>query len=203
MLFDLHIHTTLSSCSQLRLEQILAHAREKGLDGVCITDHHTMAVRHAVAEGVQANGLRVIFGMEYATIAGDFLLFGPFEELSAGLSPQALLRHVDRSGGVAIAAHPFRPGRRVDEELIKDGLCTIVEGMNGRNSQEANERVLPWQSQYRISLVGGSDAHTLAELGRIPTGFTTPIRTRSDLIGALKEGAFKQVTQETASSLAA
>ena len=67
MLFDLHIHTTLSACSQLRLEQILSEASEKGLDGVCITDHHTMAVRHAISEGIQANGLCVIFGMEYST----------------------------------------------------------------------------------------------------------------------------------------
>lgn len=203
MRFDLHTHTTLSLCSQLRLEQILDQASEKGLDGVCITDHHTMAGRHAIAEGIQTNGLCVIFGMEYSTPGGDFLLFGPFEEFPAGLSPQALLQEVERLGGVAIAAHPFRPCRQVNEELIKDGLCTIVEGVNGRNTTDANEKVLQWQRYYQVDLVGGSDAHSLDELGRVPTIFTTPILSRSDLIKALKEGAFNQVSLNTVSSLAA
>lgn len=203
MLFDLHIHTTLSPCSQLRLEQILVRASEKGLAGVCITDHHTMAVRHAVSEGIQANGLCVIFGMEYSTREGDFLLFGPFEDLSPGLSPQSLLQHVKRSGGVAIAAHPFRARRSVSEELIKEGLCTIVEGVNGRNSNEENGLVRLWQHRYPISLVGGSDAHLPEELGRVPTTFTTPILSRSDLVRALREGAFNQVSPDAASSLAA
>ena len=201
MLFDLHIHTTLSPCSQLRLEEILVRASEKGLDGVCITDHHTMAVRHAVSEGIQANGLCVIAGMEYSTREGDFLLFGPFEDLSPGLSSQSLLRHVESSGGVAIAAHPFRPSRQVNEELIKERLCTIVEGVNGRNTTDENERVLRWQRQYQVSLVGGSDAHSLDELGRVPTAFTTQIHSRTDLIKALKMGFFEQVSK--ASSLAA
>lgn len=67
MLFDLHPHTTLSSCSQLQLDQILTQVGAKGLDGVCITDHDTLAVRNTISEGVQNNGLCVIFGMEYTT----------------------------------------------------------------------------------------------------------------------------------------
>lgn len=195
MLFDLHIHTTLSHCSQLRLEQILSHASAKGLNGVCITDHHSMAGGQAVPEGVQANGLCVIFGMEYSTRAGDFLLFGPFERLRAGLSARALLEHLQRTGGVAIAAHPFRSQRQVDEDLIKEGLCSIIEGVNGRNTEEENQRVLRWQRQYQVRLVGGSDAHSLAELGRVPTRFTIRISSRADLIKALHEGSFEQVAQ--------
>jgi len=191
MLFDLHIHTTLSPCSQLPLQQIISEAHSKGLAGVCITDHDTMAVRHAISEGISANGLCVIIGMEYATSEGDFLTFGPFEELPPGLSAPMLLRHVTNAGGVAIAAHPFRTKRQVREELIKNKLCTIVEGINGRNTATENERVLEWQ-HYNVRHVGGSDAHTLDELGRVPTSFDVPIRSRSDLINALQQGNFQQ-----------
>lgn len=192
MLFDLHVHTTLSPCSQLRLDQILSQASERGLDGVCITDHNTMEIRNYVPEGILGNGLRVIFGMEYSTSGGDFLIFGPFEDLPPGLPARILLKHVDRTGGVAIAAHPFRSQRPTDETLIKNEMCRIVEGVNGRNAHHENASVLDWQKKYNVAQVGGSDAHSLDELGSAHTTFTTPIHTRTDLVNALKQGAFLQ-----------
>jgi predicted metal-dependent phosphoesterase TrpH len=193
MNFDLHVHSNLSSCSQLRLDEILSQASGKGLDGVCITDHDTMAVRNYVPEGILGNGLRIIFGMEYTTPAGDFLLFGPFEELPPGLPAQLLLKHVDNCGGVAIAAHPFRARRPIQEHIIQKGMCDIVEGINGRNAEHENQSVLDWQKKYNIQQVGGSDAHSIDELGRVHTTFSTPIHSRTDLITALKVGAFHQV----------
>ena len=127
MRFDIHVHTTLSGCSQLTVDQLLEAAEIQGLDGVCITDHDTMAIGRHIQEGVQANGLCLIVGMEYATRQGDFLIFGPFEEIAANLSASELLNHVDQAGGVAVAAHPFRPGRSVNQEILAAGLCPIVE----------------------------------------------------------------------------
>ncbi|MBC8317733.1 MAG: PHP domain-containing protein [Desulfobulbaceae bacterium] len=200
MQFDLHVHTTLSPCSQLKLDQILSQAPERGLDGVCITDHNSMDIRRYVKEGFLGNGLCVVFGMEYSTSRGDFLIFGPFEELPPGLPAQLLLKHVERSGGVAIAAHPFRSQRPTDESLIKNEMCRIVEGVNGRNAHHENESVLGWQKKYNIRQVGGSDAHSLEELGSVKTAFTTPIHSRTDLIRALKQDSFLQTSY---SSLAA
>ena len=193
MKFDLHVHTTLSSCSQLTLEQILDNARDKGVDGVCITDHDTMAATDLVKEGLQENGLCVLVGMEYATQGGDFLLFGPFEKLPVGLPAEAVLSAVRNTGGVAIAAHPCRPGRSVDISLLEKGLCRIIEGVNGRNTPQANQEVALWPERYHVGAVGGSDAHTLDELGKVPTQFTLPIRSRADLIRALKEGCYHPV----------
>ena len=48
MRFDTHVHTTLSPCSNLTLSQIFAEARQRNLDGVCITDHETIEVQHMV-----------------------------------------------------------------------------------------------------------------------------------------------------------
>jgi predicted metal-dependent phosphoesterase TrpH len=190
MRFDLHVHTTLSPCSRLRLAEILSDAKSKGLDGVCITDHNTMAVREILTEGLQDDGLCIIFGLEYSTADGDFLLFGPFEELAAGLSAPQLLDRVENEGGVAIAAHPFRTARPTREYLIKQGLCRIVEGVNGRNHTYEDDRVASWEKSYDIKQVGGSDAHSLSELGQKATRFHTRITSRADLIQALKKGAF-------------
>ena len=43
---------------------------------------------------------------------------------------------------------------------------------------------------YPVSFVGGSDSHTPEELGGVATRIGAKIRTRSDLIKALKEGNF-------------
>ncbi|MCF6291191.1 MAG: PHP domain-containing protein [Desulfobacterales bacterium] len=193
MKFDLHVHSTVSSCSRLTLEQIVNHAAARGLDGVCITDHDSMAAGEHIAEGPQENGLCIIIGMEYTTAEGDFLLFGPFEEMVSGLSAPELLRRVEAAGGVAVAAHPCRPARATSEELIAAGLCRIVEGLNGRNQDRDNQRISDWQKRYSIRQVGGSDAHTLEELGRMATRFDQPIRNRADLIQALKRGGYAPV----------
>jgi predicted metal-dependent phosphoesterase TrpH len=51
----------------MAVQDAIARAKERGLDGLCITDHNTLDVRHVLSEGVQENGLCVIFGMEYST----------------------------------------------------------------------------------------------------------------------------------------
>jgi len=190
MKFDLHVHTTLSPCSSLTLPQILAEARAKSLDGVCITDHDTIEAQNMVQEGIQNDGLCVICGMEYATPEGDFLIFGPFPSLPQGLTAAELLRLVGNDGGVAVAAHPFRAKRPTQEHIIAQGLCHIVEGVNGRNQNAENQQVSLWKERYGVRRVGGSDAHTLEELGRVTTRFHHPIKSRMDFINALKTGSF-------------
>lgn len=193
MLFDLHVHSHHSSCSRLHPQDILNHARDRGLDGVCITDHHNMTVRREVREGIQENGLCLILGMEYATPEGDFLLFGPFDDIPAGLAAGPLLKHVGDSGGAVVAAHPFRPGRQTDKSLIKKGKCRIVEGVNGRNTLSQNRRTGKWRSEYGVRLVGGSDAHCLEELGSVATRLTIPITTKEEFIEALRNGSFQEI----------
>ena len=158
MKFDLHVHTTYSSCSNLGIDDILKNARDKGLDGVCITDHNTMDIRHDITEGIQDDGLVVIFGMEYDTPEGDFLVFGPFEDLSPGLPAEDLLKIVEQRGGVVVAAHPFRHERPVAQHIIQQGLCHAVESINGRNSALENAHVQSWTKKYPIVHCGGSDA---------------------------------------------
>ncbi|MCW9079632.1 MAG: PHP domain-containing protein [Gammaproteobacteria bacterium] len=130
----------------------------------------------------------VIFGMEYSTPQGDFLLFGPFEELAPNLSADRLLSNVRDHGGAAVAAHPFRKARPADEQLIRKGLCHAVECVNGRNTPHENSAVEQWLRRYRLAQCGGSDAHTLDELGTFATRMLNPIQTRADLIQALQRG---------------
>jgi hypothetical protein len=187
MLIDLHVHTSYSPCGHMPIEEVIARAGRRGLDGVCITDHHTMEIGRVIAEGLQENGLCVLIGMEYSTPQGDFLIFGPFEALEPGLSAQRLLAMVRDQGGAAVAAHPFRQARPVDESLVRNGLCHAVEVLNGRNTPLENAAVANWR-HYGLSPCGGSDAHTTDELGTFATRFLIPVRTRGDLIHTLQQG---------------
>ncbi len=192
MIFDLHVHTSSSPCSRLLVEDILIHAVKKGLDGVCITDHQTMDIRHTgIREGVQEDGLLVIFGMEYETSDGDFLIFGPFEEIQTNFPARKLLNYVKEHDGVAIAAHPFRTGRSVKEYVIRQNLCGIIESVNGRNSDSDNREVKRWTSGFDLVQTGGSDAHSLEELGKIKTDVLGKIKCRNSFIRALKDGNVK------------
>ena len=69
MIFDIHIHTTISSCSRVDVHELIETAGRIGLDGICITDHGSMAISRYIREGRQPNGLIVIIGMEYETVA--------------------------------------------------------------------------------------------------------------------------------------
>jgi len=191
----MHIHTSISPCSDIQPDDLIKHAKKIGLDGICITDHQTMVVNKSVKEGIQPNGLSVIFGMEYETPDGDFLIVGPYEDLNSGLDARTLLSHVHQTGGVAIGAHPFRENRSLNEYLIKNNFCRIVESANGRNKTEDEANLNLWRNKYRFAEVGGSDAHSLKELGTATTRFAVPVTSRSDLIFALKNGLCRPVVK--------
>jgi predicted metal-dependent phosphoesterase TrpH len=191
MLFDLHIHTRFSSCSKMSACDAVDQAHALGLDGLCLTDHHSRDAAHLIQEGPQENGLVVLVGQEYATDQGDFLLFGPLPELAPRTPAPQLLQMVAEAGGVAIGAHPFRRGRSLDLKLAETGLLHFIEGINGRNHAEENELAMQWGLDHGLGLLGGSDAHHVSELGTVLTEFRQTIRNQHDLVRALKSGAFE------------
>lgn len=188
MLFDIHIHSNISPCSSLKLDDIINKAKKTGLDGICITDHESMEAKTLICEGMQKNGLYVIIGMEYSTPDGDFLIFGINNNIPLNLTAEKLLIWVKKSKGAAIAAHPFRKVRHVKEYIIKSKLCNIVESINGRNTSIENSKINIWRKKYNFTECGGSDAHTLQEIGKVKTRFFTDIRSSEDFVHALNNG---------------
>ncbi len=190
MRFDIHIHTDISPCSSMSIDTIIETAKARGLDGICITDHNSMDALLSVSEGAQENGICVIVGVEYDTPEGDYLLFGPFSDLSwaTGLDTDRMLARLRDRGGIAIAAHPFRKDRSVPEYIIAQGLCAAVERYNGRNSGDENSAVEPWVSRYNPVLCGGSDAHEPHEIASYCTDIDADITGRDDFINAVKSG---------------
>ena len=188
MIFDMHIHTTVSPCSRIDVSKLIETAGRIGLDGICITDHESMAIAKTITEGRQANGLIVLIGMEYSTPEGDFLLFGPVEAVPSHLDGPELLQYTGNAGGVAIAAHPCRKERPVRESIFQKGLCPAIETHNGRNTIIENLKAGRRQTQYGLIATAGSDAHTIEEVGAAVTRFPAPVYSRQDLVRALRQG---------------
>ena len=66
---DLHIHTVLSPCGDLEMSpaNIIAKAREKGLDIIGITDHNTTRHCKLILKLAEAAGIFVLMGAEVTT----------------------------------------------------------------------------------------------------------------------------------------
>lgn len=186
MIIDMHIHTSFSPCSAISIPNLLQTARKVGLDGICITDHDTMAAKPVFDNLSDSKGICVIVGMEYATPKGDFLVFGSAEYIPDGMDAKELIRWVKKEGGVAIPAHPFRKSRPTDPVILSS--FEIVEVLNGRNRPSENESCKRWLDTYGNGTrrTAGSDAHTIEEIGRMATIFKKDIYSVEDFINALR-----------------
>jgi len=190
MIIDMHIHTHFSPCSIIDIPQLLRRANEVGLHGICITDHDSVASKSVFESIADRYGICVIVGMEYTTPKGDFLVFGPFDHIPHHMDADDLLPWVRREDGVAIPAHPFRHNRSVLPSVLQNSQ--IVEGLNGRNDPAENSLCNEWLNKQGsgIKQVGGSDAHTLEEVGKIVTVFDKDIHGINDLLRELRYGNY-------------
>jgi len=190
MLIDMHIHTHFSPCSIIKIPQLLQRAQKVGIDSICITDHNTIASKSVFEKIADNSGICVIVGIEYTTSNGDFLIFGSVDHIPAKMDAKNLLKWVQKEGNVAIAAHPFREDRPFDTGLLQS--LKIVEGLNGRNKPNENELCKNWLQKHGEGMkeIGGSDAHTLKEVGQVVTVFKKNIYNMDDLVRELLYGNY-------------
>lgn len=186
----MHVHTRFSPCSVIRIRNLLARARETGIDGVCITDHDTIASKYEFEKLSDSYGICFIIGMEYTTTKGDFLLFGPLDNIPHHMGVNGLIQWAQKEDAVVIPAHPFRKSRPVPLPILKS--FNIIESLNGRNHDFENKACLQWIKEYANGTkdIGGSDAHTLNEIGKIVTVFDKNIYSVEALINELKYGKY-------------
>lgn len=190
MIIDMHIHTHFSSCSVIGVRELIQRAYEIGLDGICITDHDITAAKHVLHNISDRLGICVIIGMEYTTTEGDFLVFCPCDNMPRGLNARELSSYVIKQGGVAIPAHPFRKNRPASSAVLES--AHIIEAINGRSSHDENELSKNWIRSRGNGArgIGGSDAHTINEVGRVVTIFEKNIYGFEDLIRELHSGTY-------------
>lgn len=177
---DLHVHTKHSHDGFAQLSELINKAKQLRLDGFAITDHDTIIALREIPN----SDLIIIPGIEISSSDGDILALGVQKRIRSGLNAERTIRLIHKMGGLAIAPHPFGKifHRRSIGLLAAELPFDAIEGINAR-CYFAN------QAAFRIDKpkVGGSDAHTAAELGRAYTLIDAP-RELGAILRAIKAG---------------
>lgn len=199
MKIDMHCHVKEGSIdSRVTLEEYIQTCKEKGIDGILVTDHDTYnGYRHWKynLKEKKYKDFVVLKGIEYDTVdAGHILIIMPqgvkmrLLEMR-GLPLSELIDVVHYHGGICGPAHPcgekylsFTNTKcwQKSPELLEK--FDFIETFNACESEESNEGAKYLAEKYDKPGTGGSDAHRPDCIGRGYTIFAKPIKTELDLI---------------------
>lgn len=214
---DLHTHTTpASGCSRLRPEDLIKRAKQLGLDGVCLTEHHASWDTYSVRQLALRYDFTLFRGVEITTREGDVLVYGPHTfglpyEIQGIISAQRLQEMVVLRGGATVAAHPLRGcflsrdgqesaefHQKVQELSSRPVFRWVdgIEGLNGNTSNIQNRGALTICELLGLPATGGSDAHLVSDVGRYVTCFEQDITNDRELAHAIRKGAFRAIALE-------
>jgi predicted metal-dependent phosphoesterase TrpH len=201
MKFDMHVHTRHSKkCGWIRPERLVEVAIERGLSGLAVTDHNTIAGALEVSEIVRDGGLRleVIIGEEITTDRGEVLAYFIDEEIEPGPFEE-VLSEIRRADGISAIPHPFdriRKGFIGTEAVLRD--VDAIEVLNARCL--FNRSALDLCREGKKPMVAGSDAHFYREVGRAWTEYpaepkSSILEGRTGVGGGLSSPAYLALTK--------
>ena len=190
MRIDMHLHTDASFDCINDGDAVVAVARARGVDGICVTDHNEIARAQELHE---RHPDFVIVGEEVKT-AERVDIIGLFiqELIPKGTPARETCERIRAQGGVVYVPHPFAGGKGGGGRILPkiDGLVDAVEGFNARlHDPRLNELACEWARARNLPLGAGSDAHTLREVGRGYVDLPPFEWNRAGFLDALRQGS--------------
>ena len=193
---DLHVHPAGNRASGSSPAAFLDALPGAGLDLLCLTDHNrTDFAAEIAARGADA-GLALVVGEEITTREGHVLGLGLRSLMVPGGGLGDTVAEIHAQGGIAIVAHPLlsMPGsasRTILETLAQgqpERRPDAIEGFNWRVAwlPGYRRRVQKLAADAGYPVVGGSDAHRPADVGRGTTRYRGA--TLADLAAAIAAG---------------
>lgn len=179
--FELHCHTRFSDDCGMSPRRIVCTARSRGLDGIAILDHDSVAGGQLAAE-LSTDDFLVIPSVEVSTDHGDIIGLFARENVSTrdGLEAAKLLKE---QGCVVVLPHPYLQVTSYPDELL--GIIDAVEIVNPKAAcfsrfRRARNKIDGQRRQHNLGAVGGSDAHTYGEIGivRNQIGSLDPVEVK-------------------------
>lgn len=197
MWIDCHCHTRHSNDNWLQPEDLVRRAKALALDGLVVTEHHSVEASEPVERVGREEGLLVLRGVEISTDRGHLLAFGLRDDgwniwgRNNYLPLAPLIERIEQLGGICVPAHPFRNIGLSDLEggLLAIGGISAVETHNGGNQVGDNEMAIRAAERLGLPSLGGSDCHKVEAVGRCATEFAGPIADIDDFIAAVRAGA--------------
>jgi predicted metal-dependent phosphoesterase TrpH len=204
-LIDLHTHSCAgSSDSSILPDDLVAQARQVGLEGVCITEHGNQRLPAELIEELGTrHGFLVIAGLEASTDEGHILIYGVESYPATLFRARDIRDYVAPRGGILVVAHPFRylpkpwlappqARRTLRQAVVRDvfSLVTAMETDNGYADDAEITFSREVATARKLPGTGGSDAHATHEVGRCATLFRDTIRDETDFLEALRSGHY-------------
>lgn len=194
MILDLHCHTKYSRDNTLEPEDLIFRAVQRGLDGVCITEHYSVDASKPVEDIKIPGGFLVLRGVEISTDCGHLLAYGLADDSwnewgrETYLNLGEVIRVVHDRGGVCAPAHPFRGWESLGERIFHTPGLDAVETHNGGAYSEQNQQAIKAAVKLGLPSIGGSDCHQANQVGRSVTEFFEPIHNIDELVKAIIDG---------------
>ena len=183
---DLHIHSKHSLDGRMALDEIVACARARGLQGVAVCDHD-----RALTETWDAPDFLLIPGIELSTDRGHLLGLFVTEQIEAR-ELDAAIDAVHACGGLAVMAHPFErssDAQRLDAYLDRLDGIEVWNGRADRKNPQANAMACALAQRAAKPVTAGSDAHLPEEIGNGVVTLEADALTLPAVRAALLRGA--------------
>lgn len=164
---DFHTHTYHSYDSLMKPARILQLAKERGLNGIVISDHNSIQGGLECAALNKDSDFKVIVGSEVKTSVGDITGLNLKEEVTAYYFSE-VIQQIKNQGGLVLLVHPFY-SHRLNE--INYSSIDLIEGYNARVPIGKNEQAIALAKEHKIPFVAGSDAHLYNEIANCRTFF--------------------------------
>jgi len=194
MIIDLHCHSVYSRDNHLEPEALIRRAYERGLDGVCFTEHHSMDASSPIDSMKRPEGFLVLRGLEVSTDAGHVLVYGVPDDSwnrwgrHGHLNLAKIVNAVHGLGGICVPAHPFRGWESLGDRIFSFTGFDAIETHNGVNGPDRNGPAIEAALKLGLPSIGGSDCHYLHQVGQAFTEFDNPIAEVADLVREIKVG---------------
>ncbi|MBI2765750.1 MAG: PHP domain-containing protein [Chloroflexi bacterium] len=217
MLIDLHAHTwPRSHDSVLNPDDLVARAKNAGLDAICFTEHDTVWDFKSIEELRAKHNFLVLAGIEISTDDGHILAFGIDRYVFGMHRSRELASYTERSNGALVAAHPYRrqmPWFSRNDEEYQAALekasrnpayqyVQALETLNGRGSDKENEFARRLRDMMDLPGTAGTDSHAISDVGKCATHFEKEVHDERELIEELRAGRYYAVDLRTGQPIA-
>ncbi len=157
--------------------------KERGLDGLAVTDHNVLARD-------LPQGLLIVPGIEVSSGNGHIIGLGVSDTVPRGLAADETIQEIRRLGGVSIVAHPYDFLRSAINPEILTTMPDAIEVINSASMFHTItwKRARTFAEKKSLPQTAGSDSHIPQTIGKAFTIVDAESRTVVSVLDAIRSG---------------